>query len=347
MSKCWWRIAAVAAVLLLQLVVGGSEGNASEVDATRPFQARFGTGINLSNALEAAKEGDWGVVLQEEYFAAIQQAGFRHVRLPIRWWSNAAPEPPYTIDPKFLARIDWAVKCAKDHQLAIILDMHHDEGLMTEPVRHRERFKALWRQIATHYRGEPETVAFELLNEPQRKLDAEQWNALLAETLPIVRESNPTRTVILGPADYSNYHQLPTLKLPGDDKNLVVTFHYYDPFHFTHQGAEWVGQDSSGWLGTKWSGSAEEQKAIQDAFDNAAAWAKEHHVEIYLGEFGAYSKADMDSRVRWTRFVAEEARRRGMASAYWEFGAGFGAFDPKTMQWREPLLKALVVTADK
>ena len=41
--------------------------------------------------------------------------------------------------------------------------------------------------------------------------------------------------------------------------------------------------------------------------DKAIAWAVKHRRPIYLGEFGAYSKADMESRARWTRFVADEA----------------------------------------
>ena len=33
----------------------------------------------------------------------------------------------------------------------------------------------------------------------------------------------------------------------------------------------------------------------------------EHRRPIYLGEFGAYSKADLASRARWTAFVAQQA----------------------------------------
>jgi endoglucanase len=76
--------------------------------------------------------------------------------------------------------------------------------------------------------------------------------------------------------------------------------------------------------------------------DKAAAWAKAHDLAVYLGEFGAFQGADMESRVRWTKFVAQEAESRGFSGAYWEFCSGFGAYDSKTDSWQEELKSALV-----
>jgi len=39
---------------------------------------------------------------------------------------------------------------------------------------------------------------------------------------------------------------------------------------------------------------------------------------VLLGEFGAYSTAEMASRIRWTNFVRQAAEQRGFAGAYWE-----------------------------
>ena len=63
---------------------------------------------------------------------------------------------------------------------------------------------------------------------------------------------------------------------------------------------------------------------------------------VFLGEFGAYEKADMTSRAKWTAAVVKEAESRGFSWAYWEFGAGFGAYDRQAKTWREPLMKALI-----
>ena len=186
--------------------------------------------------------------------------------------------------------------------------MHHYDGMMQDPANHRERFVALWKQIAEHYKDLPPEVAFELLNEPQDKLTAEEWNRDLAEVLAAVRPRIPRRDVVIGPVHWNAISELNSLKLPEGDRHLIVTVHYYLPFHFTHQGTDFVG-GAKQWLGTKWTGTPAEKRAITRDFDAALAWAVAHHRPIYLGEFGSYERADMESRARWTRFVADEALR--------------------------------------
>ena len=107
-----------------------------------------------------------------------------------------------------------------------------------------------------------------------------------------------------------------------------MTVHYYSPFQFTHQGATWAGPEAKRWLGTKWTGSPAERHAVVRDLDKAIVWAVEHRRPIYLGEFGAYSKADLESRARWTAFVAQQAVERKMGFAYWEFCAGFRGVRP-------------------
>src|SRR5262249_12475238 len=144
-----------------------------------------------------------------------------------------------------------------------------------------------------------------------------------------------------GPAPWNGIWALDKLQLPRDDRNLIVTVHFYDPFEFTHQGAPWAkGADK--WKGRQWLGTESEQAAIGKSLEKAATWGKAHDRPIFPGEFGAYQQADMDSRARWTRFVAREAEKFGMSWAYWEFCAGFGAYDPMAEAWREPLRDALV-----
>jgi len=77
-----------------------------------------------------------------------------------------------------------------------------------------------------------------MLNEPNDKLDAPHWNDLLAKTLAVVRASNPTRTVVIGPDRWNGIGELPKLILPDDDHNLLVTVHFYDPMTFNPSGRE-------------------------------------------------------------------------------------------------------------
>jgi endoglucanase len=162
--------------------------------------------------------------------------------------------------------------------------------------------------------------------------------------LSVIRASNPNRAVVVGPSGWNGIWKLDKLRLPADDHRLIVTVHHYNPFQFTHQGASW-SQGSDKWLGKTWTGTTEEQQALDKDFDRAAAWAKKHDRPIYLGEFGAYSKAPMDSRVTWTRAVVGAAERSGFSWSYWEFAAGFGVYDPAAHAWREPLLRALLPSA--
>ena len=301
----------------------------------------LGSGVNLGNALEAAhREGEWGVTLQPEFFPLIRKAGFDHVRVPVRWSAHAAKDAPYAIDETFFRRVDWVLDNAASNGLRVVLNMHHYDELDADPASQRERYLALWDQIARRYAKRPATVLFEPLNEPHNKFTPDVWNDVQSNVVATIRRSNPARTIVVTPVQWSSIDKLKDLRLP-DDPHLVVTVHYYQPFHFTHQGANWAGPDSVNWLGAKWTGSSQEVAAVRADFDKAAAWSKENGRPVYLGEFGAYEKADMESRARWTRFVRQTARERGLSTAYWEFCAGFGIYDRDTKSWREPLLQAL------
>jgi len=310
------------------------------VDAAT-MNKRLAHSVNLANALEAPNEGEWGLVLKEEYFQLAQEAGFTAVRVPIRWNAHAGAAAPYTIAPEFFKRIDWVVEQAFSHNLVVVLDFHNYDEMMLDPKNNKDRFVGIWQQIAEHYQYYPNNLVFELMNEPSGQLVASTWNKVIESVLPVVRASNPTRNIVIGPAEYNNPRALKDLKLPADDQHIIVTFHYYSPFQFTHQGAEWVtGSDS--WMGAKWKGSSADQQSIEFDFNVVAQWAKDNKRPIFLGEFGAYSKADLASRALWTAFVAREAEKLEFSWSYWEFGAGFGVYDPNTNQWNESLLQALI-----
>lgn len=301
----------------------------------------LGRGINMGNMLEAPREGEWGVKLDEAYFQTIASAGFQNVRIPCKWSARTAATPPYAIDAGFLARVDRAIEAALGAGLKVVLNIHHYDEIMKDPAGQRDRFLAIWRQLAEHFKDRPEALLFELCNEPMGELTAKPWNELANAAIGVIRETNPTRWIVVGPPNWNSVDALSQLELPADDRRIMVTFHFYNPFQFTHQGAGWVGEQSKQWLGTKWTGSPADQRPIIRQFDQAIAWAVEHERPLYVGEFGAYSTADMESRANWTRFIAEQALSRKMGFAYWEFASGFGAWDPATKNWREPLLEAL------
>jgi endoglucanase len=297
--------------------------------------------INFGNMLDHAREGMAGPMLRDEFIELTAQAGFTAIRLPVRWDARAGIQPPYRIAPDFFERVDGIVALALKHRLAIVLDMHHYANMMLEPSAERERFLAIWRQVAEHYRDAPPTVLFEALNEPNRELTRERWNEALAAVLPVIRASNPQRTLIVGGGDWNSGPALEDLKLPPDDRNLIATFHYYEPMAVTHQGAEWVS-GAGAWVGTTWSGTPAQTKKLRDDFDRVQRWAEREKRPVLLGEFGAYSRADQATRIAWTRAVREQAEARGYAWAYWELASSFGVLEPLSLQWRRPLLEALL-----
>ncbi len=301
----------------------------------------LGRGINMGNALEAPNEGDWGVVIKDAYFDSIRVTGFQSVRIPVRWSAHAATQDPFTINAEFMDRVEHVVKAALERGFAVVLNMHHYQEIMSDPTGQTDRFLHLWQQIAEHFKYYPDRLIFEILNEPNDQLTAEKWNQLFPRTINVIRQSNPFRTLMVGTAEWGGITGLQTLTVPDSLKNIIVTFHYYNPFHFTHQGAEWV-EGSSAWLGTTWTGNAQEKNAVVSDFGKVLSWSKSHNRPIYMGEFGAYSKADTDSRVAWTGFVSAQAEQLGFSWAYWEFCSGFGIYNPDTDRFYPRLLKALI-----
>lgn len=316
----------------------------------KAFVKAQGRGVNLGNLLEAPTEGGWGVVLKKEDLALIASKGFANVRLPIRWdgsgvgsarFDRVARSEPYTVDPRFFARVDSALLWARQNRLMVVLNDHHHDSLFHNFEHERPRFIAMWKQIAERYKDLPtDSVAFEILNEPNTQVTVEAWNSLLDTTLKVIRQSNPTRPVVLGTANWGGLSGLSGLKLPSGDPNLILTIHYYEPFAFTHQGADWVTPVPP--TGVAWEGTYYEKLAVRQAMDAIAEYAKARDIPVFIGEFGAYSTADAVSRARWTRYCARLFESYGFSWAYWEYKAGFGVYDEGSKTWDESLMGALL-----
>lgn len=305
------------------------------------MNAKIGRGFNMGNALESAVEGEGGMYIHDAYLQIIADAGFNSIRLPVSWSYRSMSAPPFTIDYAFFDRVDHVVQTALQQGLTVVLNIHHFDELNERPTAYKEWFLSMWKQIATHYKDYPDELYFEILNEPHGDFDAATWNQFAREALAIIRQENPYRMVVIGPVSWNAIDKIPTLDLPEEDRGIIVTYHYYWPFDFTHQGASWVdGADA--WLGTPRRGSPDEKEEVTYYFDQAVDWAEKHDRPLFLGEFGAYSRADDNSRYRWTDYIARSAEKRNISWTYWEFGAGFGAYDRDKNEWRPLLLKALM-----
>jgi endoglucanase len=270
----------------------------------------------------------------------IKEAGFDHVRVNLHPFRDTAPGPDGHLPEAWLQTVDWVVGQALANRLLVVLDLHEYEVMGGDPTGNRDRFLSTWEQIAERYRSEPAEVLFEILNEPNRKLNPALWNTYLRDALAIIRTTNPTRTVIIGPARSNSVRGLDELQLPAADRRIIVTIHYYLPFRFTHQGAPWVGLQDE--VGVRWSGTPKERAAVRRDLDTANNWALDHDRPMYLGEFGAYDAGDMASREKWTDHVAREAERRGWSWSYWQFDSDFVVYDIPGEEWIEPIRRALL-----
>ena len=301
---------------------------------------KLGRGGNLGNILYEFQT--WDKEREQEHLDLIKGIGLTHVRVNTGPFAHAEKDPPYTLSEDFMERLDWTVNQALSRGLSVIIDNHEYHAMADDPIGKKDLFLSTWSQIAEHYKDYPEGVFFGVLNEPNGNLTSYLWNYICAEVIKVIRASNPNRTLVIGPGRWNGISELEYLKLPEDDRNIIVEIHYYSPHRFTHQGASW-SQGSDAWLGTTWRGTPEEKQAVRDDFKIAVDWAKVHDRPLYLGEFGVYKKADMESRVHWLTFVVNEAETNHFSWAIWDLmGDEFGIWDEPKNSWIEPLKEAIL-----
>lgn len=339
-TVCWCNHfrADAAIVCLLGAILFVASSRAAEPPDAATQNQRLGRGVNILG-YDPIWQNRHEARLQEKHFRLIREAGFSNVRVNLHPFRDGKLGPDHRLSREWFDIVDWAVKNARANGLMAILDCHEYLAMGDDPRGNRERLLAVWRQIAERYKDEPDDVLFEILNEPCEKLTPELWNPLLRDALKIIRATNPRRTVLVGPTSWNSIDALPRLDLP-EDRDLIVTVHYYSPFAFTHQGAPWTSQKDT--TGVAWNATDQQRRAIEKDFALAASWARQHRRPIFLGEFGALEKGDMDSRARWTSFVARQAEKLGWSWAYWQLDINFAVYDAPRNAWVEPIRRALV-----
>ena len=316
----------------------------------------FLRGANLGDYLEANRK--WRPVqISARDFADMKHEGFDHVRVPVGWHQYAGPAPEFTLEPEIFALVDFVVTNALQNHLAVMINIHHFDALDADPTNTAPEFLAIWRQVALHYRKFPNQLAFELDNEPHQNATTALMNPIYAETIAEIRQTNPRRTLFVEPGGWGSIAELKNLVLPPDN-NIIVSAHCYDPFYFTHQGATWTGGTTpvTGIIfpgppaqplvpdpklqlkpyQLDWVEKYNTQPANLNPSSPAAFTAKLKYLRdwsdyygrpVHLGEFGAYTKADPESRAHFYSAFRQAAETNHLGWCIWDWNAGFRYWD--------------------
>ena len=234
-------------ILGIALMAATSTSEFAQDDAFH-YNRLLGRGINLVTALDGPQES-LGCHARGRLFRLIKEAGFNSVRIPIDWSAHASAAAPYDIETDFFQRVDWAIGQALSRNLAVVINVNAYDEMNQDPVQNLPRLVELWKQIARRYQKRPKSLMFELLNEPHDRLDDERWQGAFPQLLKVIRDRNPNRIILIGPAHSNGVDRLDKIQLPPQDQRIIGTFHYYKPLQFTHQGAFWLN-DSAPWRGT-------------------------------------------------------------------------------------------------
>ncbi len=324
-------------ILFALLLCAASLANAAEQPLSAAQQvAAMQRGVNIVGYDPLWQDAS-RARFKPRHFEIIRNGGFSSVRIPLMAFRfmNDRNELPQ----KWFDTLDGLVNEALKQGLHVIIDEHDYSACGRDVAACRPKLMAFWTQVAGHFKDASNKVVFEILNEPNESTN-DVWNEVHAEALAIIRKTNPTRNVIIGPAFWNNVGWLEKLTLPGNDRHIIVTVHYYLPMSFTHQGAAWTPEYAQ-LSGNTW-GTPADYAAIDQDFDGVQAWASKHDRPILLGEFGAYDKGPTESRVKYTAAVARGAEQRGWAWAYWQFDRDFIVYDIDKDQWVEPIRQALI-----
>jgi endoglucanase len=299
---------------------------------------KLGRGVNIIG-YDALWQSADKARMKDKHFKLIKEAGFDNVRIVIMPFKFSLNDSTFALDPKFFKTLDWAVDQALKNKLMAIIDFHEHHAMQQDPKGNKAKFLAMWEQIAEHYKNASNDVLFEIANEPNMK--PETWNDIQSSALKILRKSNPNRTMVIGTINGNQIMYLKDLVLPENDRNIIVAIHYYMPIQFTHQGAPWSTKNKD-LSGITWTNTEQEEKDVTFDFDMAQEWSVKNKRPLTLGEFGAYEKADMPSRVRWTNYIARQSELRKWSWSYWQFDSDFIVYDIDKDEWVAPILNALI-----
>jgi len=316
------------------------------------FKVKRGTNISHWLSQSSRRGEERRTWFTREDVAFLAGLGLDHLRLPIdeeQMWDESGKAEAEAFDLLNQA-LDW---CA-EHQLNAIVDLHilrshhfnnRERPLWTQPEA-QERFFQCWRELSDALRTRPvATVAYELMNEPVAD-DPEDWNRLVAKAVAVIRAKEPGRVIVIGSNRWQSADTFDRLKVPEGDPNLLLSFHFYEPFLLTHHTASWTsiggfkgpvkypGQtvDEADLAGVPEELARELRRGngtwnrdrIASSIQKPLALAKKTGLPLYCGEWGCLPAVPRGSRLAWYRDMVSVLEEHGVGWATWDYKGGFG-----------------------
>lgn len=232
MIRWFFGINLLIALTLSTLSAKPQPQNISEIKRT------LGGGVNLS-----ILEHYWtpsNELYKEDFHAKLKRiakAGFKTVRLPVAFDHFLQPNSS-NLDQALLDKLKEIYAITNDLKLNLIITYHYGKLNNSNSYSEIDRISWMWKQIQRNFSGQGyNNLLFELYNEPT--LSANIWKQTITTIVQYLRFEDKNRTYIIGGTNYNSLDELIVLgKIP--DENILYTFHFYEPYIFTHQGAEWT-----------------------------------------------------------------------------------------------------------
>ncbi len=342
--------------IVLILMVGFMSTSCSQLTRTSDdFTIR--KGVNVSHWLsQSEKRGDArrNYITQPD-FNAIAAMEFDHVRIPVdeeQLWDAQG-----TKESEAFELLHNAIKWAFQAKLRVIVDLHiirshhfiaDSNPLWTDPAE-QDKLVNLWMQLSEVLSPYPNNkLAYEILNEAVAD-DPEDWNKLIAKVTAAIRIKEPARTIVVGSNRWQIADTFPVLKIPENDRHIILSFHFYTPLPVTHHKAPWTdiaeysgpvqypGQaikpnDMKGLSNKaiemlKWANGYFNKDSLEKIMAPAIKTAKKKNLPLYCGEYGVYPRVDNQVRFNWYKDVCEIFNRNNIAYCHWCYKGDFPVVD--------------------
>jgi endoglucanase len=302
---------------------------------TLPAEAPFERGVNITNWFQTSSAHRIQFTkYTKQDLINIKSLGCDVIRLNINLHAMTNGQPDYTIDPLFYYFLDQIIDWTEEMEFHLILENGSSDYAVSEIAN---ILVPLWTQMAQHYKDRSNYIYYEVLNEPHDISDT-TWNQIQQQVINAIRAVDQKHTIIVGPAGYNSYNNLGFIPKYEDD-NLIYTFHFYDPFVFTHQGATWIDPSMEPLAGVPFPYDAARMpecppelkgtwiesnlnsyqtegtvQHVKELIDIAVRFRDQRRVPVFCGEFGVYRpNCNNEDRIYWLNLVRSYLEQKGIA----------------------------------